>query len=206
MGCAWLAVGAIAARLDTLLPPQTHLQRTAMPGSSFTHEFGGAPREIPRLTHDALRAFHARHYHPSNALFFTYGDLPVRAHLAFLDERVLRGFNASPDAAAVAVQPPAPLPVEGTTREAVCPPDPLRPDSERQSYYARAIPAPDPRIGGDTGSEHYHHLRSRFLSSLLSDGPASPVYQHLIDSGLGTGYCPAAGPRLGCGSSRAWCP
>ncbi len=35
---------------------------------------------IPTLTHDQLRAFHATHYHPSNAAFMSYGSFVPRLH------------------------------------------------------------------------------------------------------------------------------
>jgi hypothetical protein len=34
------------------------------------------------LTWEQLKKFHASHYHPSNARFYTYGNIPLERHLA----------------------------------------------------------------------------------------------------------------------------
>ena len=60
------------------------------PDTTYAHNSGGDPAEIPSLTHAWLQAFHRRHYHPSNAYFFTYGDLPLAEHLAFIEKTVLQ--------------------------------------------------------------------------------------------------------------------
>ena len=44
------------------------------PTTTYHYNSGGDPAHIPDLTHEALLAFHRRHYHPSNAVFMTYGD------------------------------------------------------------------------------------------------------------------------------------
>lgn len=41
------------------------------PTSTYHHNSGGDPVAIPDLTWEQLRRFHATHYHPSNARFFT---------------------------------------------------------------------------------------------------------------------------------------
>jgi len=63
------------------------------PSSTYRFNSGGDPAEIPRLTHGDLVAFHKRHYHPSNAFFYTYGNLPVQDHLAFIEKKVLKYFK-----------------------------------------------------------------------------------------------------------------
>jgi Zn-dependent M16 (insulinase) family peptidase len=39
-----------------------------------------------------LRDFHRKHYHPSNARIFTYGDMPLEDHLAYVEEHALAKF------------------------------------------------------------------------------------------------------------------
>ena len=53
---------------------------------------GGDPKHIPDLSFEQLKAFHARHYHPSNAKVFFYGDDDPDERLRLLDER-LSEFN-----------------------------------------------------------------------------------------------------------------
>lgn len=48
---------------------------------------------IPSLTYEDLKEFHATHYHPSNARFFTYGDLPLEPTLAKAQDLALCRFD-----------------------------------------------------------------------------------------------------------------
>lgn len=57
--------------------------------TTYRVESGGDPLEIPDLTHAALKDFHAKHYHPSQAVFMTAGDVDVAAVQAMIAERVL---------------------------------------------------------------------------------------------------------------------
>ncbi|KAF3998708.1 insulinase family protein [Glaciimonas immobilis] len=57
--------------------------------TTYMVESGGDPLAIPNLTHAALKAFHAKHYHPSQAVFMTAGNVDVRAVQAIIAERVL---------------------------------------------------------------------------------------------------------------------
>jgi hypothetical protein len=45
------------------------------PETTYSYNSGGDPAVIPRLTYDQLKSFHRHHYHPSNAFFYTYGNL-----------------------------------------------------------------------------------------------------------------------------------
>lgn len=58
-------------------------------GTTYAVESGGDPLEIPRLTYADLKAFHARHYHPSQAVFMTSGRVDVRAVQGMIEEQVL---------------------------------------------------------------------------------------------------------------------
>jgi presequence protease len=63
------------------------------PDTTYQYNSGGEPSEIPKLTYAQLRDFHRRHYHPSNAFFYTYGDIALKDHLAFIEEKILNGFT-----------------------------------------------------------------------------------------------------------------
>lgn len=56
----------------------TRLQELLHRGATVAHNSGGEPAEIPDLSYDELRQFHATRYHPSNALIFSYGTVPLR--------------------------------------------------------------------------------------------------------------------------------
>jgi presequence protease len=63
------------------------------PDTTYGYNSGGDPARITKLTHADLVAFHHRHYHPSNAYFYTYGNFPLTAHLEFIENAVLRRFE-----------------------------------------------------------------------------------------------------------------
>jgi hypothetical protein len=64
------------------------------PTITYHYNSGGDPKDIPNLTYTQLKAFHASHYHPSNAIFMTYGDRPVESHQHFLQDCALQHFQA----------------------------------------------------------------------------------------------------------------
>jgi len=64
------------------------LTRELFPDTTYGHESGGDPDHIPDLTYEGLKGFHDSWYHPSNALFILYGDIPTRDYLAFLEHRL----------------------------------------------------------------------------------------------------------------------
>ncbi|MDH3355804.1 MAG: insulinase family protein, partial [Chromatiales bacterium] len=66
--------GAMSSPVSTLW--QT-LTSELFPTITYHHNSGGEPANIPDLSYEELKAFHADHYHPSNALFMTYGDIPA---------------------------------------------------------------------------------------------------------------------------------
>jgi len=69
------------------------MQSELFPTVTYHHNSGGDPARIPDLSYEQLKAFHARHYHPSNAVFMTWGNLPVEQHQAVFEQRALRRFE-----------------------------------------------------------------------------------------------------------------
>lgn len=51
------------------------LQKAMKPGTTYSYDSGGDPLSIPSLTHADLVEFHKTHYHPSRAVFWSYGDI-----------------------------------------------------------------------------------------------------------------------------------
>jgi hypothetical protein len=70
------------------------LQSRLFPTTTYHHNSGGDPKAIPDLTYEQLKAFHARHYHPSNAIFLTYGDIPAAEHQDRFETQALNRFQA----------------------------------------------------------------------------------------------------------------
>ncbi len=63
------------------------------PTITYHYNSGGDPAEIPALTHEQLKEFHATHYHPSNAIFMTYGNISAADHQAFFERSALGRFT-----------------------------------------------------------------------------------------------------------------
>ncbi len=64
------------------------------PTITYHYNSGGDPKDIPKLTHAQLKEFHASHYHPSNAIFMTYGDRPAEGHQRLFQDGALQHFQA----------------------------------------------------------------------------------------------------------------
>ncbi|HYQ92028.1 MAG TPA: insulinase family protein, partial [Candidatus Competibacteraceae bacterium] len=171
--------GALSSPVQNLA--QT-LQSHLFPTTTYHYNSGGDPRHIPELTYAGLKAFHARHYHPSNAVFMTYGDIPAAEHQRRFQEQALAQFQRLdlqlriPDEARY----PAPLAVEA--RYAL--------DGEHElqdkthivlAWLLNKITDPQAR------------LQSRILSDVLLDNGSSPLRRVLETSDLGTAPSPLCG-------------
>lgn len=69
------------------------LQSFLFPTTTYHNNSGGDPASIPNLTHADLKAFHTRHYHPSNAVFMTYGNFPPEEHQERIEQLALSRFG-----------------------------------------------------------------------------------------------------------------
>ena len=64
-----------------------NIYRAAFPGSTIGNSYGGETANIPDMTWDMLKEYHATYYHPSNCAVYLYGDIEdYGAFLALLDE------------------------------------------------------------------------------------------------------------------------
>ncbi|NLK02328.1 MAG: hypothetical protein GX314_04585, partial [Clostridiaceae bacterium] len=61
------------------------LVRALHPGSTYSHESGGYPYDIPQLRYEDFLAFHRRHYNPSNALIVLHGAIAADEVFPLLD-------------------------------------------------------------------------------------------------------------------------
>ena len=149
---------------------------------------GGDPARMTELTSDKLKKFHREHYHPSNARIYTYGNLPVMEHTASLAEG-LSGFNRR--RADTTMKQPINLEAGAVNVKVDGPIDTML-DPERQVKTSISWTM------GDT-SNVVENFALSILSSLLIEGYGSPLYQSLIESGLGVDFSPNTGYD---GSSR----
>lgn len=63
--------------------------KSILPKTPYEHDSGGNPANIPDLTYDEFKAFHAEHYHPSKCKLFLYGNIPTEKQLDFIQEKFL---------------------------------------------------------------------------------------------------------------------
>ncbi len=81
------------------------LMEALFPAITYGVNSGGEPREIPHLTYEQLKAFHAKFYHPSRCLFYFYGNIPTKKHLDFLEKHALEGVKKVEPLPALTKQP-----------------------------------------------------------------------------------------------------
>ena len=158
------------------------LLHALFPDTTYRFNSGGDPQAIPELTAEELRAFHRRHYHPSNAFFYSYGNLPLEDHLTFINRKVLDGFRRIDPRTEVPSQPRWVAP-----REAVYP-YPLAPDEDPARKYQIGIAWLTSDI-----RDVYEVLVLTLLEQILMGNPASPLRKALLESGLGSSLADGTG-------------
>ncbi|MGD9603402.1 MAG: insulinase family protein [Gammaproteobacteria bacterium] len=145
-----------------------HVQAALFPDTPYRFNSGGDPAEIPSLTHAQLKAFHARHYHPSQAVFITYGNFPVLEHQARFEALALARFARSDQIIVSQGQPRLGAPRHVTTTYAVDGPGDLA-DTTHVVWGWLLGEATDPRT----------LLEAHLLSGVLLEHSASPLRHYL---------------------------
>ncbi|MFZ1641477.1 MAG: insulinase family protein [Candidatus Contendobacter sp.] len=158
------------------------LQSRLFPTITYHHNSGGDPAAIPDLTYEQLQAFHARHYHPSNAIFLTYGDIPAAEHQDHFETQALNRFQALD----------LDLAIPAEQRYAA-------PLSDLAHYPLDATENPRDQthivLGWLLGpiTDPLATLRARLLSDALLDNSSSPLRHALETSELGAAPSPLCG-------------
>ncbi|MBF0401196.1 MAG: insulinase family protein [Magnetococcales bacterium] len=158
------------------------LSHHLFPTITYRYNSGGDPAEIPNLTWEQLRAFHGRHYHPSNAIFMTFGNITAAEHQAVFQERVLHRFDFLPVDIRIADEQRFTAPIQVAAPYAV-------------------------EVGGETANKTYvvlgwllgqstdleENLKAQLLNGVLLDNSASPLLHALETSPLGSAPAPICG-------------
>lgn len=66
-----------------------HTFSTMFKGTTYEHNSGGEPSDIPNLTYEYYQEFYHKHYVPSNALIYLYGKMDVLEKLKFFNDEYL---------------------------------------------------------------------------------------------------------------------
>ncbi|MDS1309672.1 insulinase family protein [Marinobacter xiaoshiensis] len=70
-----------------------NLSSHLFPTTTYHYNSGGEPDHIVDLSYDDLIRFYKHHYHPSNAIFATYGNIPAHEHHERFEELALKRFD-----------------------------------------------------------------------------------------------------------------
>jgi presequence protease len=146
------------------------------------HNSGGDPDKMVDLTYEDLVKYSRAHYHPSNARFFSYGDLNLSEQLKLVDS-TLQGFEKRE--VDQEIRSPRDL-SQGPIYETIHGPlDPMQgPDRQSKSSVSWLV---------CETSDILETFSVSILSSLLMSGYGSPLYQGLIESGMGSNFSSNSG-------------
>jgi Zn-dependent M16 (insulinase) family peptidase len=170
--------------------PETKLWRLEtrglFPDTCYGRESGGEPDAIPSLTYAQLKNFHATFYHPSNAHFFLYGDIPTADFTKFLRDR-LAPFQRLDVRPAIARQPrwTAPRTLEDTYP--IGADEPLTEKTYLSLVWLTGDAADPAQMAADY-----------VLSLLLFGNEAAPLKKALIAAKLGQDLVHTGAGGIGC--------
>jgi Zn-dependent M16 (insulinase) family peptidase len=150
------------------------------PSSTYKHNSGGNPENIIDLTHEYLVNFHKKHYHPSNATFFTFGDIDPLEIQSYINENVLKSFK--PEKNSINVKNENRIDAPKTVSEFYNP----MPEDENNHHVV---------LGWLLGESHdpVELLESYLMANILLDNSASPLRKVLENTDLGKSLSPLTG-------------
>lgn len=143
------------------------------PGSTYAHESGGYPYEIPDLTFDNFKQFHADHYRPDNALAYVYGDIDIDRTLGQINGDFFSEFLKKDQQ----VQFDLPETKDGHIEYQAFYDADERKTAEDDSYLTYMT-----HVGAST--DLTNNYVANILSGALIESEAAPIRQALIEAGL----------------------
>ncbi|TCO78365.1 insulinase family protein [Chromatocurvus halotolerans] len=152
------------------------------PTSTYHYNSGGDPARIPDLSYEQLKAFYRSHYHPSNAIFMTFGDIPAIEHQAVFEDRALQHFTRSD--ARIAVSPEQRLSAPQRIHSSYA-------FDEDSSCAGKTHIVVGWMLGESTDLEQL--LEAQLLTSVLLENSASPLQHALETTTLGAAPSPLCG-------------
>lgn len=156
------------------------LTKYLFPNNTYHFNSGGEPADIPDLSYQDLLAFYRTHYHPSNAVFMTFGDIPAETLQAEFEDKVLNRFERLEEQVSVpnAKRYFSPVRVE-------------------EGYAADEVKEDGSHVvvGWLLGesTDLNQQFEAQLLSSVLLDNSASPLMRVLENSDLGRAPSPLCG-------------
>ena len=154
------------------------------PTTTYHYNSGGEPVNIPDLTYQQLKDFYKTHYHPSNAVFMTFGDIPAYEQQQQFEEKALRHFDKLDVNIHVdnEMRFDKPVVVEDTYAFDVIEGE----TQENKTHHVLAW-----LLGASTSLDEV--MKSNLLSHVLLENSSSPLRKALETTRLGTAPSPLCG-------------
>ena len=152
------------------------------PDITYGNNSGGEPSAIPNLTWQQLKDFHATHYHPSNAYFYTYGSFDLQKTLAMIEHNALSRFTKLEKDWSVPDQPRFTAPRRVEQVYGIAPTDPV---DKKAQVAVSWLTAPI--------TDSFELLALRVLERVLLANAASPLRKALIESNIGSALADTTG-------------
>jgi hypothetical protein len=170
--------GAMSSPISTLWQA---FSAELYPTTTYHYNSGGEPEDIPDLTHKQLVDFHQNHYHPSNAVFMTYGDIPAFEHQSQFELLALERFKTTVPQVHVGLEKRLTQPKNVSSTYAL--------DEENVDAKTHIV------LGWLLGEnkDPLQVLKGHLLSSVLLDNSASPLRMVLEETTLATAASPLCG-------------
>ena len=165
----------------------TTLQKHLYPTTTYHNNSGGDPKVIPLLQYEDLLRFHRSHYHPGNAVFMTFGNIPVDELHTCFEKHALSRFSKSGVLVQAGKEKRYTSPLRVTGHYPV-----QETESEKKAHIVMAWlleESIDPEM----------LLKSYLLSDVLLGNSASPLRRALEESDLGDAVSSLSGME---GSNR----
>ena len=155
------------------------LSKYLFPGTTYHYNSGGEPDHIPDLSYQQLKDFYSSHYHPSNSVFMTFGDIPAHQHHESFETLALSKFEHLDIHIAVEDEKRylSPIKVEESYASD---------DEEDKNHVVNAW-----LLGKST--DLIDLFKAQLLSSVLLDNSASPLLKVLETTKLGSSPSPICG-------------
>ncbi|WP_339799115.1 insulinase family protein, partial [uncultured Marinobacter sp.] len=159
-----------------------NLSSHLFPTTTYHYNSGGEPDHIVDLDYDDLVAFYKHHYHPSNAIFATYGDIPASEHHQRFEDLALSRFDALDIELPVRDEKRLFAPLRVEQAYAVSEGEPV----EKKTHMVMGW-----LLGHSFDLEQ--NLEAQLVSSVLLENSASPLMRALETTDLGTAPSPMCG-------------
>ena len=158
------------------------LSKYLYPTNTYHYNSGGDPADIPNLSYEQFLDFYRVHYHPSNAIFLTFGDIPAAEHQQRFQDLALKRFERLDCHIAVADEQRYSKPQYFSEPYAT---DEAEPHDQKTHIVMAWL------LGDSTDLEAT--MQARLLASVLLDNSGSPLMLALESSDLATSPSPMCG-------------